>query len=451
MRKNIIGISTVLLLLFLFGCSKDNDKLIQFNTKEKYVVKVLYESESAFFTNYGALLSAKYPNLEFDVIPLPNTSNLSNREEIQVAYDKVINEQQPDILFLFPDQLERYGSLGQLYNLDSLISQDGFDIDNMLPAITDYIRSIGSGKLYGLTPNFYGMGVYYNKDIFDKYQIPYPTDTMSWEELMLLAQRFSPDSTSSYGIRFGSNHNSLFQLALNIGTNNNLKFLDVQNKKITISTFSWKEIFEFVFDTYQANSMYQLTEDDHSKPGMTHQDLLLQNPFITNEVAMTVEGNYFMNDLKLVEKLDSQSAPKWDVVALPSNSNELSSEDSIWIQYILAINSKSTNKQTAWEVIKYINSEEFTRVTLKSTLNNSLPSRRNSLLDGQHNVDAFYKLRINPYVSKNSLKLPADFFESFNSFANLQISEAYQGNITLDEALASIEEKGQELLSTSKD
>ncbi|MNI10699.1 Bacterial extracellular solute-binding protein [compost metagenome] len=317
----------------------------------------------------------------------------------------------------------------------------------MLPAITDYIRSIGSGELYGLTPDFYGMAVYYNKDIFDKYQIPYPSDSMSWEELMSLAQRFSPDSTSSYGIWFSSNSNSLFQLALNIGANNNLKFLDAQNKRINVNTPSWKKVFEFVFDTYQTNSIYQPTKENYFKPGMTHQELLLQNPFITNEVAMTVEGNYFMNDLKLVEKLDSKSAPNWDVVALPSNSNELSSEDSIWIQNVIAINSKSTNIQAAWEVIKYINSEEFTRVTLKSTLNNSLPSRRNALSDEQHNLDAFYILKINPYVPKNSLNLSTDFFESFTSFANLQTSEAYQGNITLDEALATIEQKGQELLS----
>lgn len=447
MKKKTISVSMILFLLVTFGCSKDGNNLMNFNKEEKYIIKILYESESSFFTNYGSLLSAKYPNVEFEVIPFPNTPNPTNSGEIQLAYDKIIDEKQPDILFLFPEQLERYGNLGQLYNLDRIITQDNFDIDNMLPAITDYIRSIGSGELYGLTPNFYGMAVYYNKDLFDKYQIPYPTDTMSWKDLMSLAQRFSPNSTSSYGIQFGSTNNTLFQLALNIGSNNNLKYLDVQNKKININTSGWKDVFEFVLAAYQTNSIYQSTEKDQLKPGMTYQDHLLANPFITNEVAMTIEGHYFMNDLKLVEELNPESAPNWDIVTLPSNDNVFSSEDSIWIQYVLAINSKSTNLQAAWEIIKYINSEEFTRVTLKSTLNNSLPTRRNSLPDEQHNLDAFYKLKINPYVSKKSLNISSDFFELFNSFASSKINEVYLGNISLDEGLASIEQKGQELLS----
>ncbi|WP_157274254.1 hypothetical protein [Paenibacillus fonticola] len=48
---------------------------------------------------------------------------------------------------------------------------------------------------------------------------------------MLLAQRFSPESTSSHGIMFGSNQNSLFKLALDIGEANNLTYLDLKNRK----------------------------------------------------------------------------------------------------------------------------------------------------------------------------------------------------------------------------
>ncbi|MNW42982.1 Bacterial extracellular solute-binding protein [compost metagenome] len=446
MKKYFARAGIVFMLFILIGCSKDSNDLLQLNQKEKYIVKVFYESESAFFTNYGSLLSAKYPNIDFDVIPFPNTSHLANREEVQLAYDKIINEQQPDILFLFPEQLERYGNWGQLYNLDTLIAQDQFDIEHMHSTVIDYIRSIGNGQLLALTPNFYGMAVYYNKDLFDKHHISYPTDNMSWEELMTLAQQFSPDSTSSYGILFNSSNSSLFQLALNIGASNNLKYLDVQNKKITINTSSWKNIFQLVFDTYQANSIYQLAENNQLKPGMTYQDHLMLNPFNTNQVAMTVEGHYFMNDLKLVEELNPKSAPKWDIVTLPSNGNESNSEDSMWIQYVLAINSKSASITAAWEIMKCINSEEFTRVALKSTLNDSLPVRRKSLVDEQHNLDAFYKLKMNPYISKKALDVSTDFFESFKSFANTKIQEAYQGSISLDEALASIEQKGQELL-----
>lgn len=432
-------------MILCVGCTDINLFKSQKN-ETKEVVKVLYESEEAFFTNYGSLLSAKYPNIEFVVIPFPYVAPSADGEEIQLAYDQVIKEQQPDVLFLFPEQVERYGNLGQLYNLDSLINQDRFDIEKLHPAIVDYIRSIGSGQLFALTPNFYGTGVYYNKDLFDKFQVPYPTDAMTWEELMQLARRFSPSSTSSYGIRFNSANSSLFQLALKIGANNDLKYIDLEHKRMTLNTPSWKNIFQSVFDTYKEDAIYQNSDQDKLKPGMTYQERLLLNPFITNQVAMAIEGHYFMNDLRLAEELKPEEVPNWDVVSLPSNDDQLFSEDSIWIQYMLSINSQSANLSAAWEVVKYINSEEFTRVTLKSTLRDSLPLRRSAMTGDSHNLDAFYKPKMNPYQPQSNLRLSHRFNELLNAYADTEIEKAYEGSITLDEALSSIEQKGQELL-----
>ncbi|MBS5912590.1 MAG: hypothetical protein KID09_18525, partial [Paenibacillus macerans] len=138
--------------------------------------------------------------------------------------------------------------------------------------------------------------------------------------------------------------------------------------------------------------------------------------------------------------------PNWDVVSLPSNDDQLFSEDSIWIQYMLSINSQSANLSAAWEVVKYINSEEFTRVTLKSTLRDSLPLRRSAMTGDSHNLDAFYKPKMNPYQPQSNLRLSHRFNELLNAYADTEIEKAYEGSITLDEALSSIEQKGQELL-----
>lgn len=443
MKKIFLIICTALLLSGCNGILKPEEP-------KKVTLKVIYESESAFFMNYGSLLSVKFPNIDYRVIPLPNINNYSTNEEYLTAYNKIIDEQQPDILTMFPDEIDKYANMGYLYDLDSLITQDKYDIDKQLPTVVDYIRSIGSGKLFALTPNFYAMAVYYNKELFDRYGIPYPKDNMSWEELFQLARRFPSESDSISGIMFNSK-DDMFQIAIDIGVNQNLKYLDLANKKITINSSSWKKIFQLVFDAYEAKSIYQRTDFDEAQPGMTRNEVVMKNPFIANKVAMTIEGNYFLNELKIAATADSKLPQRWDVVSFPTNGDQFDSDDSMWVQLLFAINSKSANVKEAWETIKYINSDEFTRVSMKSTLSDSLPIRRDLLPSDGHNLDAFYKSTMKPYISKKNVKISKEFLPSFYSFAEKQVQEAYKGNITLDDMLLIIEQKGQEMLHQSVD
>lgn len=116
----------------------------------------------------------------------------------------------------------------------------------------------------------------------------------------------------------------------------------------------------------------------------------------------------------------------------------------------MSINAKSTNINTAWEVVKYINSEEFTRAALKSTLQDSLPTRREVLSNAAYNLDAFYRPSMNPYLSTTNRKISQSFFDSFQSFSEMKVNEVLKGGISLDEMLSSIEQKGQELLLQEK-
>ncbi|WP_026342055.1 hypothetical protein [Paenibacillus fonticola] len=203
-----------------------------------------------------------------------------------------------------------------------------------------------------------------------------------------------------------------------------------------------------VLNAYQSDSIY--AEGGGAKPGITYREILLQHPFITNQAAMSVEGHHFLKDLKFAEELNPEATPKWDVIAFPSNDGQLGSEDSIWIQYVVSINAKSTNINTAWEVVKYINSEEFTRAALKSTLQDSLPTRKEVLSNAAYNLDAFYRPSMNPYLSTTNRKISQSFYDSFQSFSEMKVNEALRGGISLDEMLTSIEQKGQELLLQEK-
>src|SRR5690606_28174800 len=100
----------------------------------------------------------------------------------------LLKDQAPDIIHTRrPNTFEQLVEHGYLQDLTSLIKRDKFDIDNFDKGIIDLLRSKGNGKLYGLAPTFSGRALFYNKSIFAEYNVPYPTDRMSWEEVLQLA------------------------------------------------------------------------------------------------------------------------------------------------------------------------------------------------------------------------------------------------------------------------
>ncbi|WP_182914470.1 extracellular solute-binding protein [Paenibacillus sp. 1011MAR3C5] len=93
---------------------------------------------------------------------------------------QMIETEQPDILFLYEYQFKEIASENMLMDLDTLLNQDKDNgiLSGMVPVKTEYLRSIGSGKLYGLSNGFYSRALYHNKDLFDRANVPYPRDGM---------------------------------------------------------------------------------------------------------------------------------------------------------------------------------------------------------------------------------------------------------------------------------
>ena len=55
------------------------------------------------------------------------------------------------------------------------------------------------GKLYGLPSDFSTIALVYNKDMFDKYGVPYPDDTWDWDKFLWAAKKFTKDTDGDGG------------------------------------------------------------------------------------------------------------------------------------------------------------------------------------------------------------------------------------------------------------
>ncbi|GIN70766.1 hypothetical protein J14TS2_12410 [Bacillus sp. J14TS2] len=119
-------------------------------------------------------------------------------ENIQVvnAYKETIEEEiskqkLPDIMVLTDYSLSILKGYEMLFDLTSLIEKHQLDMSDW----PEYrIKAMHAHKpdddgIYSLPGQLTYHGLAYNKDVFDKFSVPYPTDDMTWEEVIDLARK----------------------------------------------------------------------------------------------------------------------------------------------------------------------------------------------------------------------------------------------------------------------
>jgi multiple sugar transport system substrate-binding protein len=126
----------------------------------------------------------------------------------------------PDVFWMHSNNAEKYMGSGVLMNLDSYIeNDDSVDLNNYFEGITDLYTHDGS--VYALPKDHDTIAVVYNKAIFDKYGIAYPTDDWTWEEFAATAQEISDKGKDDgvYGTycNTGSNQDTWYNIIYSYG------------------------------------------------------------------------------------------------------------------------------------------------------------------------------------------------------------------------------------------
>jgi multiple sugar transport system substrate-binding protein len=437
-----VGVSFV-----LSGCSLvggDSGK-----SEEPSALKVMYYDERSFYSQLGMLYSALHPEVDITVVTNQNqNASADPKADMNALFDKFIEKEQPDIIMLSPDQLTKYAADGKLLDLDTMTEDEKFNKETLIPGLLDYMKEMGGGKLYGLSPSFYSQVIFYNKDMFNKYGIPLPEDRMSWEKVFELAQRFPTDGAKDkrvYGLSFGYN-SDVYQLGSMLGSSQNLSMVNAATKQVTINTPAWKKIFETTIKGLKSGSFY--TEDPNGSSTNTYEEYLLRDPFISGKLAMKIEGAYLMGQIKEAQTaIKDKGIQNWDMVTMPVDPQNPDKSTSMSFGQIFAINAKSVNADAAKEFIRYITSEEYARVTSKIQ-DGSFPVRTKYLEDkDNHNMKAFYSLKpAQSSLYKDYEKLPQNFFMQFMSIAQQELKSAFDGTKSIDDALAAAQTKGQQAL-----
>jgi multiple sugar transport system substrate-binding protein len=424
-------------LLWIGGCDKQEEAATA--AEAKGVLRIAMGNETTFQYEYGDYFAAIFPELEVQIIPTQDIYG-QGKKPLQ-ELNKLIDELKPDLLFTSAFDYEHLAAQGKLYDLSPLIEKDHFDLDNLLPAAVDYLRIKGQGNIYGLSPKFTNSVLFYNKELFDRHQIPYPTDRMTWEDMFRLAGRFPNEAGKEgrvYGFHMGY-MSSPQQLADFLGQAEGLGMMDAEGKKLLIETDAWKRIYQLVIEGYRSGVLKW-----NYLPGKTRydkEDVEAEDLFSIGRTAMTISTNGQIRSLQ-----QRGAAFEWGMVGIPSADSGHTRNPHFYLNPIYSINAKAENVKNAWEVVKYFNGADAAKIEAKTS--SDLPVRKAFAkeIDG-HNMDPFYPVKYEETTqSIYNENIPQSFFMSYQTIAQKQVDAMVKGEVSVEQGLRLIQEQGQRAL-----
>ncbi|CAG7643898.1 hypothetical protein PAESOLCIP111_04574 [Paenibacillus solanacearum] len=428
------------------------EALTPLDSEQKLTLKVGNIADISFGSRYGAAFMERYPNVALQTDAPGGLAPWSSKARVEL--DDWLVREKPDVLILTPEQYERLAKNGKLYALDDAIRQDGFDLNNMHAGVVDQLRSSGGGKLYGLAPQYEQLAIYYNKDMFDRYNVSYPKNGMSWEELLQLAGAFPAHGKSkqqAYGLSVPQGV-SPFELVQLAGKARGLRLTDAEGTRATIDTPQWRQLWSQALEAYRNGVVYpQLQATSSTAAAETYRS----DAFLTGQAAMALQSYGFAYEIAEARRLAVLPAFTWQTAAEPTDPSMPGRSASFTAGAVYAVHAESAQKRAAWELVKFVNSEETARAALSASpgafTSSRLPSLAASGLPGTaaKGLEAFYTL-LPVKSTPPAAAPPSSFYRDVERLA-LQLSEAVlSGRKTLDAALQELQAQGQRTLTQGR-
>lgn len=299
------------------------------------------------------------PDIKIDFLHIP-------QNYFQKIHLLFASNTSPDVIFINNQYLPVYANAGVL---EDLSNQDvSFSYDEFYP---ESLRALSwSGKLYAIPRDVSTLLIFYNKDIFDRYNVPYPKKNWTMKDFLITAQKLThrPDV---FGISF--DEEPLFYLP----------YLTVNGGGFESGVFENIESRSSLAFYAGLRNKYHVAPLKEESASATMAQMFLQE-----KLGMHLSGRW------LVPKYREEAKFDWDVVEFPAgnNGNVVPLDASGW-----AVSKSSRHKKEALMLIKYLSSEACSKEFTKSGL--IVPARIDTaiskvFLDGQKPENAIAFLNI---------------------------------------------------------
>lgn len=221
-------------------------------------------------------------------------------------------------------------------DLTPFIQSHKFDTNRLAPGILEAVKSYSSkGEVLFMPYELNNTTLYYNKSIFDRFGLPYPTDGMTWDDVYDLASKVTREDG-------GVKYKGIKLNALNLVYRNQLglPFVDPQTFEPKINTDAWKGWLETMTRLYTIPGNEPASDDTAN--------------FFSKQTLAMMAGPSPLDQLPAAV----QKGLDWDVVSLPQFKG-MEGKGSQMNAPFYAITPTSKHKDDVFEVLAYLVSDEI--------------------------------------------------------------------------------------------
>lgn len=314
----------------------------------------------------------------------------------------------PDIVHVTQQNFPMLASKGILMDLNPFIAQDRkFDLNDYFEPVMDGMRF--QNKLFGLPSDFSTIVLVYNKDMFDKYGVPYPDGSWDWDKFLWAARKLTRD-TDGDGVpdQFGFvNVNAYNRWPAWVWMNGG-EIMSPDLKKCLMDDPKAIEGLQFYVG---------LSVKEHVAPTATQVMQGFEQMFMSESAAMIADSRY-------AYKLFAKGMNfKWDVAPMPKGK---AGRATTFIWGGNCILSSTKHPKEAWEFLKFLSGKEGALLNVQA--GNALPAYKKVAMS-----DAVLKSDLSPAHDK--VFLDAISYGRQAPFP-VQYAEYNQAMVKMDEAWA---------------
>ncbi|AEV83049.1 Maltotriose-binding protein [Actinoplanes sp. SE50] len=343
----------------------------------------------------------------------------------------------PDIgLSYSTDIVGKFCSSGAWVDLTAYINRDKIDLNQLNATTRSYTEFQGKRCAMPFLADAYGM--FYNKDLFAKAGIAGPPKTLDelTEDAKKLTVRNADGSLKTVGFLplYDYYENAAAHLAPSTGA----KWLTPDGKSAVGADPNWKTLLNWqksLVDWYGYDNLTRF------KAGLGD-EFSADNAFQKGQVAINIDAEYRLAFLK-----DQSPKLKYGVAPLPTTDPARYGGGYV-TGNIMGISKNAKNPEAAWELIKYLTTDDAAVTKLAGLLKN-VPTTTKAIADPGLNADPDFKTFIDIFRNPNSMTTPPSasgpaYQETFGQF--LTSYQSGKGG-DLDQGLAAADQKINSVMS----
>lgn len=451
MKRLPLFLALAMLLAAAAGCTQRTSK-----ESEPKALTVACCQNYTYDSQFRDFIEAGFPDWDVKFVPMQPDNDYKPYDDKTMA--EFLDREKPDLLILNVPDFTLLRKADKLQNLDEWADKKKTKLtDTVTPGVLDFLRGDGDGPLYAIGPSFHASAMYYNKNIFDRLGIPYPTDGMNWEQTIALADRVMQDkrrAKDEIGLHIPWLQGP-FDLLQRIAGTEGLTYANAKTGAVTFDSPAWERLFGQVAAAYKRGTFKASWPKGRESGDTTYYDKEAMDSvalFAQGKAAITVDSDDLLMNLKSAAKTKFE----WGVATVPARSSDPARGGEIQLYEMLAIPVGAAHAEEAWKVLAYFMSERVGKAKaglgsmggMDLSVQKDYPEWKQDAgfkpfyaMQPTNSIDRFY------YGASQG---PGSFDASFAELVNGHIRSVVEDKETTDAAFKAIQSEAETLMKKAQ-